>query len=361
MSDIGNLGNRVVRAVSSLKGLGTAPKLAPAGGAPDVPESAGTGPSLRTQAADFAERWGVLIVFAAMIVVFSFLSPEVFPTWRNTLSILEQASVIVLMAVGLTYVLAAGEFDLSFPYVYTLVSGLVVIAMTKWGLGAFGAVLVGLGVGILTGLINGAIVATRRASSFIVTLALGTAYTGLMYGIAGEGPITSGVSKGFIDISSFHIGDITLQVMVMAVVAVIGGIALRSTVFGRHVKATGSNPEAAAVAGVKVSRVRIGCFVVLGVCVAIAGILQTSLSAAFYPTAGQGLFLPPFVAAFIGTSVLGRGQFTVFGTVVGALFIGTLQTGLLLQNIPSWVIYVVQGGVLLAAVLVAAQTRSRRG
>jgi ribose transport system permease protein len=356
MSGITDLYNRTTE---SLKGLGTG-ELAPVGGPTGVPGEKGVQRDLKTAAADFAERWGVLVVFAVMIVVFSFLSPSVFPTWRNVLSILEQASVVVLLAVGLTYVLAAGEFDLSFPYVYSLASGVCVISMTKWGFGTVPAIFVGLGVGAACGVINGIFVATKRASSFIITLALGTAYTGLMYGIAGEAPVTAGISKGFINFTTFEIGEITLEVIVMVVVAILAGIALRSSVFGRHVKATGSNPDAAAVAGVKVSWVRIGCFVVLGLTVAVAAVLQTSLSAAFYPTGGQGLFLPPFVAAFIGTSVLGRGQFTVFGTVIGALFIGTLQTGLLMQNIPSWVIYVVQGGVLLAAVMAAAQSRSRR-
>lgn len=352
------ISGRFAKVLDSVKGTGGV-KLATAGGA-DVSGAAVEERDLRTQVADFAERWGVLVVFGLMILVFSLLSPDVFPTWKNARSIIEQASIVILLAVGLTFVLAAGEFDLSFPSVFTLVSGVAVVAMTDWGLGAFGGVLVGLGVGLATGLLNGGLVATRRASSFIVTLALGTAYTGLMFGIAGEGPITSGVPNGFIDISTWGIGDIRFQVIVMVVVSIALGLVLRSTIFGRYVKATGSNPDAAAIAGVKVSRVRVTCFVLLGLCVAVAALLQSSLSAAHYPTAGQGLFLPPFVAAFIGTSVLGRGQFTVFGTVIGALFIGALQTGLLLQDIPSWVIYVVQGVVLLIAVLVASQTKKRK-
>lgn len=354
------IGNRISRAASSARDIGAA-GLEPAGaGSAPVPVHERPGTPLATRLADLLERWGVIAVFAAMIIVFALLSPSVFPTWRNTLSILEQASIVVLLAVGLNFVLAVGEFDLSFPYVYTLVSGLTVISMTKWGLGAVAAVFVGLAVGVLTGLVNGLFVSTRRASSFIVTLALGTAYTGLMYGIAGESPITNGVPNSFIAIGAFHIGQITLEVIVMAVVAIVGGIVLRATIFGRHIKATGSNADAAAIAGVNVSAIRVGCFLVLGLCVGIAGVVQTSLSAAYYPTSGADLFLPPFVATFVGTSVLGRGQFTVLGTVVGALFIGTLQTGLLMQNIPSWVIYVVQGAVLLIAVMVAAQTRRRR-
>lgn len=310
--------------------------------------------------ADAAERWGVLAAFVVMLIVFSLLSPDVFPTWRNAVTVFDQTSIVILLAVGLTFVLASGEFDLSFPNVFVLVSGVAVVGLTEWGASPAMAVLIGLGVGLGTGLINGIVVSTRRASSFIATLALGSVYTGLMFGIAGEAPIVEGVPQGYISIAEFHIGDITATMIAALVVVVLGAIALSSTVFGRHVQATGSNPEAAEVAGVNVTLIRIGVFVVLGVCVAIASIMQSSISGAHYPGGGAGLFLPPFVAAFIGTSVLGRGQFNIFGTVVGALFISTLQTGLLLQSIPAWVISVVQGVVLLAAVLVAAQTRRRR-
>lgn len=354
-------GNRVGRSDRSVRGTATEDLAQPASSGATAAALPRRGGALNLSGlADLAERWGVIAVFIAVIIVFSLISPEAFATGRNALSIIEQASIIVLLAVGLNYVLAVGEFDLSFPYVFTLVSGLTIISMTQWGFSPALGVILGLLIGLATGLVNGLFVATRRASSFIVTLALGTAYTGLMYGIAGEAPITSGVPQGFVSIGAFHIGEITLEVIVMVVVAIIAGIVLRTTIFGRHIKATGSNPDAAAVAGVKVRAIRIGCFLVLGLCVGIAAVVQTSLSAAYYPTSGQDLFLPPFVAAFVGTSVLGRGQFTVLGTVVGALFIGTLQTGLLMQNIPSWVIYVVQGAVLLIAVMVSAQARRRR-
>lgn len=323
---------------------------------PDAEPAARRGERLGTWFA----RWGVLLTFAVVILVFSLLSPDIFPTWRNTVSILEQTSIVILIAVGLTFVLAAGEFDLAFPQTFVLVTGIAVIAMTKLSASPAVAVLVALGVGLLAGLVNGALVATKRASSFIVTLAVGSAYTGIMYGIAGEGPIVQDIPSGYISISGFHVGDISAIVLVAAAVTIVGAIVLHGSVFGRQLQATGSNPEAAAVAGVKVSAIRVGAFAVLGVCVAIAAIMQSSLSGAHYPTAGQGLFLPPFVAAFIGTSVLARGQFNVVGTVIGALFIGTLQTGLLLQSLPAWVINIVQGVVLLVAVLVAAQTKRRR-
>jgi ribose/xylose/arabinose/galactoside ABC-type transport system permease subunit len=315
-------------------------------------------PALRA-AARFLERYGVLLTFVAVVAVFSLLDTANFPTTRNLQSIRSQTGIVILLAIGLTFVLAAGEFDLSFPYAFGLISGICVVALSRWHLGTVPTVLVGLACGAGVGVVNGLLVASRRASSFILTLAAGSAYTGLMYAIAGQAPIIQGVPNSYISIADQHVFGFATVVVLALVMAIGAAIVLRSTVFGRHVQATGSNAEAAAISGVRVNRIRIGAFVVLGIFVAIAAIIDTSTSAAFYPSAGQGLFLPPFVAAFLGTSVLARGHFNVFGTVVGALFISTLQTGLIQQNAPAWVINVVQGVVLALAVMVAAQ-RARR-
>jgi ribose transport system permease protein len=321
-------------------------------------ETAKASPATSLRILPFVERWGVLIVFAAMFAVFAVLSPDLFLTWTNVVTIFDQTGIIILLAVGLTFVLAVGEFDLSFPYLFGLITAATVTAMTTTGLGVLPAVLIGIGTGVVAGAINGAVVSTRRASSFIVTLALGSVYTGVMIAVAGPAPVATGVPAGFSDLA-FRIGDISAVTVLAIVVSLVAAVVLRSTVFGRYVQATGSNPDAAAIAGVNVTAIRIGAFVVLGFCVSVAAIMQASISSAHYPDSGLSLFLPPFVAAFIGTSVLGRGQFNILGTVIGALFISTLQTGLLVQNAAVWMISLLEGIVLLAAVLVAAQTRRR--
>ena len=332
-----------------------------AAGAPQPSEETGRNgrPSVGRRVIGFLEVWGVLITFLAIFLAFSFLNPENFATWPNVIAILNQTGIIILIAVGLTFVLAAGEFDLSFPYLFALVSGVTVSAMTTTGWAVGVALAVGLLVGVSAGFINGALVATKRASSFIVTLALGSLYTGLMIWIAGPSPISENVPAGFSDLA-FNFGEVSGVAVIAAVVSVIAAIALRSSLFGRYVQATGNNPDAAAIAGINVSRIRIGAFMVLGLLVAVAAIEQAAISGAHYPETGRSLFLPPFVAAFLGTSVLARGRFTVFGTVVGALFISTLQTGLLVESTAPWVINVLEGLVLLAAVMMATQVRGRR-
>jgi ribose/xylose/arabinose/galactoside ABC-type transport system permease subunit len=131
-------------------------------------------------------------------------------------------------------------------------------------------------------------------------------------------------------------------------------------VFGREAQAIGSNPTAARLAGIPLGVRRITAFGVMGVCAAVAGIILSSRSGQYAPDIAGGLFIPPFVAAFFGISVLAAGVFNVFGTVVGALFIATLQTGLVVQGIQEWVSNCIVGAVLLLILFIAAEARELR-
>jgi ribose transport system permease protein len=99
----------------------------------------------------------------------------------------------------------------------------------------------------------------------------------------------------------------------------------------------------------------------MGLCAAVAGIILSSRSGQYAPDIAGGLFIPPYVAAFFGMSVLAVGVFNIFGTVVGALFIATLQTGLVVQGVQDWVANVIVGSVLLLILFIAAQTREQKG
>jgi ribose/xylose/arabinose/galactoside ABC-type transport system permease subunit len=133
---------------------------------------------------------------------------------------------------------------------------------------------------------------------------------------------------------------------------------LRWTVFGRQAHAVGSNAGAARLAGIRLALVRVTAFGVLGLCTAIAAVLLGSSTGGFNPSLGSGLFIPPYVAAFFGISVLGAGRFNVVGTVVGALFIGTLQTGLVIVGTAAWVGDVVVGGALVLILVLAVRRRA---
>ncbi|MBX6382586.1 MAG: ABC transporter permease [Microbispora sp.] len=312
----------------------------------------------RRPLADFVERWGTLLGFALMIAAFWVAEPDTFGTLNNFKAILDQAAVTVLLGVGLTIVLAVGEFDLSFPYSVGLASGVATLMMTDWGLGAGVAVVMGLVAGVGAGMVAGLVVSMQRASSFIITLAIGFIWMGVADAITGGQTISSGLSEGFISITDHRVGGITLAVFVALGFSVLAAAVLRATVFGRYLQSVGSNAEAARLAGLRMARIRTAAFAGLGIGVGLSAVIITARQAQFTPDVGQGLFLQPYVAAFFGMSVLGARRFNVFGTVIGALFIGALQTGLIIVGAASWVSEVVQGAVLLVILIVIAARRA---
>jgi ribose/xylose/arabinose/galactoside ABC-type transport system permease subunit len=302
------------------------------------------------------ERSITLVAFGAMLLYFSIRAPDTFATWANFRSVLDQAAPIVLIAVGLTVVLAVGEFDLSFPSAISLASAACVLMMTKYGLGTTIAIVVGLGVGMAAGAAAGILVSFQRASSFIVTLALGFVWTGLADAITGGQTIIEGINSSFISITDKRLFGLTVAVFVAIGFSLLAAGMMRYTVFGRYLQSIGSNPEASRLAGVGLARMRIAAFAVLGVAGALAALILTARQAQFTPRLGQGLFLQPYVAAFFGMSVLAARRFNVFGTVVGALFIGSLETGLVIIGAADWVANVAEGTVLGVMVLAARRT-----
>jgi ribose transport system permease protein len=304
---------------------------------------------------EFVARYAVLVGFAVMFAVFWILRPEVFGTIDNVRTIAQQAAVVVILAVGVTVVMTTGEFDLSFPGLVGVCAVIAVKSMADWGASAAEATALALLTGLAGGIIAGALVATKRTSSFIVTLALNAIWGGLALGISGGGgSAIVEIAPGFTDISSHKLFSIALPVYYAAAIAIIFAIILRRTVFGRQARAIGTNQVAARLSGIPMARVRIGAFALMGICSGAVAVILSSQLAQFQPEIAAGLFIPPFVAAFFGIAVLARGSFNVFGSVVGALFIGTLETGLIVIGAAAWIGNMVVGIALLGILFVAA-------
>ncbi|HVS99897.1 MAG TPA: ABC transporter permease [Solirubrobacterales bacterium] len=307
------------------------------------------------------ERFATIIGFVAMFAVFWILKPGVFGTWESVKTILDQAAVVVILAVGLTVVMTAGEFDLSFPGLVGLSAVVGVKAMSSGHADPALAVVLALATGLAGGLVAGLLVATKRTSSFITTLALNTVWGGLALGISGGGGSTIvNIPLSYTTITSTRILGITLPVFYALGVSILIGLLLRATVFGRNARAIGENPDAARLSGVRLGVSRTAAFAVMGVCAGMAAVILSSKTAQYTPNIDAGLFIPPFVAAFFGISVLAVGRFNVLGTVVGALFIGTLETGLIVIGSQAWVGEMVVGAALLTILFISAQTREAR-
>jgi ribose transport system permease protein len=304
------------------------------------------------------ERYAIIVVFIAMIGIFVAINPGIFGTWLNTKNILAQSSVIMILAAGLTIVLSTGEFDLSFPGVI-LISGVVAAKILEGGGSATVAVIAAIAVAVAAEAIAGILVAMQRTSSFIVTLALNTLWSGLAAGFSNGGEPINVTNQSFIKIATDKPLGLPLEIYIALVVTLIAGFLLRFTVFGRHAAAIGTNPIASRFAGLRLASIRIGTFSVLGVCAGIAAVILTARQAQFTSELSLGLFIPPFVAAFFGISVLAAGRFNIFGTLIGALFVSTLETGLIIAGAQAWTGEVVVGAVLIITLFAAAQARRR--
>lgn len=327
---------------------------------PGLPEPTSSGPSSGERLLTGFGHFATLIGFAVMIAVFWIASPDIFPTWANIRTILETAAPIAILAVGLTVVLSSGDFDLSFTGLVVLVSGVSAEAMVNWHLGTVAAVAMGIATGILGGVIAGVLVAARRTSAFIATLALGTVWTGVALAITGGGTIITGLNHSFTDLTFKEALGIPMVAIYAVVICVFTYALMRWTVFGRQTFAIGSNRAVARLAGIRVGMTQIAAYAFNGLCAAVAAIILSSQTDQFSANIASGLFIPPYLASFFGISVLAAGKFNVFGTVVGALFVATLQTGLIIVGAESYVANIATGGALIVILFVASQSRAAR-
>jgi ribose transport system permease protein len=300
-----------------------------------------------------AGRFGLPVIFLVAIGVFSVLKPHTFPTWENAEAILTLAAPSLIIAVGLTVVLVMEDFDLSFAGMIGLAGGAVTTFVVTnhmgWGL----AILLVLAMGAVVGLANGFLISYLGGSSFIITLAMGTVLTGIEFALTKQNTIFAGFPPGFLKIAQGTFLGLSNQIWIALVAAILVWALLDRTELGRYMYAIGGNREAARLSGIRVRPFRALGFIIVGVAAAAVGILVISLSSSYSPNAGGSYLLPAYAAVFLGTAAFRPGEFNVAGTVLGVLFLGVIQTGLIMLNFETYVINLVQGGILIAAVLVS--------
>jgi ribose transport system permease protein len=309
------------------------------------------------------DRVGAVYVWLGIIVVFSLWAPETFPTLATAKQILNANAITALAALSITIPLAARVFDLSFAFVMTLTGVAVAHFIAKDGISLVPAVALALGVGLGVGVINAVVVVVMRIDSFIGTLATGSLIAALITMVTNEVPITDAKLGGaFADIGQTNIGGVTLGVVYCAAAAVAIWYLLEHTATGRRLYATGFNPDAARLAGVRIDRLRFASLVASGGLAGATGIILASTLGSGSPTAGTPYLLPAFAAAFLGATQLKHGRFNAGGTIIAVLLLGTGVTGLALANAPQWAGDMFVGVVLIAALaLTGVQRRTTAG
>jgi ribose transport system permease protein len=319
-----------------------------AGGAPAAPAPAAAGP--RWHWRDYT----VYIAFAVLFVIFAItLSGDGFLSSNNLTNIIAQTAPISIMAIAVTFVIAAAQIDLSVGSVAGLTSVTTAMAIEQWG--GIAGVIVGLLTGLAVGVVTGTLVAYFGIPSFLVTLGM----LGIAVGLAMW--ITSSAPKPILDqtyndiFGSAKILGLPILVLWTLVAVVIGHVILRKRPFGRYVLATGGNEEAARFSGIPTKRIVFTVMVASAVVAGIAGMLYAGRLQSGRFSWGQGDELSVIAAVVLGGTSLFGGRGTVIGALVGSLLIGMINNGMLILGLEYSQQQIVRGAIIILAVAVAGR------
>lgn len=312
---------------------------------------------------DIAIRYGIFILLAALIVVFTVAQP-VFLRVNNIFSILQAVSIVALLGAGVTVTLIAGGFDLSIGATAAFSQMAVAYILIVLNGSGFEAMLGCIAIGVLIGLFNAFLIVGLRIPDLLATLGTLFLLAGLQLIPTGGRSIAAGMTlldgstatgefpAAFLAIGRQRIGDVVpVPVVVLAVVALVLWFVMAKTRWGRVFYAVGGSELAARLAGAPTRRYRVIAYVISAVIASIGGLLLAARIGRGDVNAGNSLMLDAIAAALIGYAVLGVNRPNVFGTVVGAIFVGVLLNGLTMLNAPYYIQDFVKGGVLVAALM----------
>jgi len=303
--------------------------------------------------------FGTLTLLVAALAA---LEPDTFLTTENFANVLSRSSFSGIVAMGMTAVIISGGIDLSVGSMLALCGMVAGWVMTRDGsvvptpgLMALGT-LVGVGMGLLAGLLNGSLITLLSLPPFIVTLGTMSAFRGISYamnnGMMFDVPTYTFLGEG-------RLADIPVNVLIFLLIALLAFFILRYTPLGRYTYAIGSNRQAAYHAGVNVKRNLIAIYTLTGLFVGLAAMIATSRTVSAQPTAGTNLELDVIAAVVIGGASLSGGRGTVIGTIIGTLLISFLRNGLTLLGISPHIQFVVIGAIIIAAVALDQAARAK--
>ena len=309
-------------------------------------------------AGKIARRHGILIVFL-LLVAFMLAAKPTFGTFQNITNVLQQNSIIGIIACGMTFAIILGGFDLSVGAVTALSSVVGASLMIDAGMlnipiGIAGALLACL----LVGVINGWLIAYLGMNPFVATLGTMTVVRGLIY-VATNATPRFGVPYSFTTLGLGYIAGIPIPAIIFAIVAALLGFVLHKTRFGHYVYAVGGNAIAASEMGISAARVRFAVYVLVSACAAISGIILIGQTASATPQAALGYELTAIAAVIVGGASLGGGHGHMFGTIIGVFLLGVVANALNLFGVSPFWQPVATGLILIAAV--AFDGYSRRG
>lgn len=298
----------------------------------------------------FIAKYGVILGLVIIMLFFTIMKSK-FLTTGNMLNMLRQTSINGLLAIGMTFVVLTSGIDLSVGSIVGA-SGMfaALAARSETGIPWFVAVLIGLGVGLLLGTLNGIITSYLRVPAFIATLGMLSIARGVTF-MASDAKPVPGLSQGFLNVGGGSLGIIPIPVLILIVVLVIAYIILYKTRYGRYIFATGGNPTSARVSGIQVKRITCSVYMVSGVLAGLAGVILTSRVTSGLAQSGDGYEVDAIAAAVIGGNSLSGGRGRLWGTFVGFLIMGVMNNGLDMMAVSSYWQLVIKGIIIIGAVM----------
>ena len=300
-------------------------------------------------------EYAALCALVVLVVANAAFTPH-FATAGNLWNVLMQVSTVMLVAVGMTFVIATGGVDLSVGSAMAIGAAIAAVLMDRGPAVAIPAAIVGAG---LVGVLNGVLIATLRVQPIVVTLATLIAGRGAAQIISRDGALVTVSDPAFLSLGRGHLGPVPVQAII-AIIAIAGAAGvLRATPFGRYVVAVGGNRAAARLAGVPAWRTIVIVYTASAALAAIAGVtVAAQLGASDAAKIGQNMELDAIAAVVIGGTALTGGRATISGTVIGALLMQVIATSFNMLLIPYSLSLALKAGIILVAVYLQRPRRA---
>ena len=297
-------------------------------------------------------RWESMLALVLVIefITFASLSPYFLNIWTlsdATFNFTERA----VIALPLALLIIAGEIDISVAAIIALASVAMGLAAAH-GVDTPGLVAIGLGTGLVAGMINGALVTVGRVPSIVATIGTMTLFRGVAYAVLGDRVLKDYPASFSAFGQGYAVGALSIELCLLIVLAVVFGVFLHLTRWGRSIYALGANPIAARWSGVPVDRYRFMLFAVTGLCSGLAAILLTSRLGSTRPSIAQGWELEIISMVILGGVSVWGGKGTIPGVMLAAVVLGFVNFGLGLLNVPGIVMSIIVGALLITVVAI---------
>lgn len=308
-----------------------------------------------------APTYGLVILMGGLIILFSILLPDSFPTVLNVRSILSDKAIIALLALAAMIPMVAGRIDLTVGYGIVLWHILAISLQTNLGLPWPLAVAAVLGLGLVTGGLNGLLVEVARIDSFIATLGTGTVLYALALWHTGGRQMVGVLPDAFLAINGTFVLGLPITAYYVVVITLVLWMLLDYTPIGRYLYAIGANQRAAELNGIPTRKFVVGAFVTSGFLTALAGVLLASKLRIGQASVGLEFLLPALVGAFLGSTTIKPGRVNVWGTIVGVMILAVGISGIQQFGGSFWVEPLFNGTTLLIAIGIAGYAQRKKG